>query len=263
MGLPIEAKAFAPSTVIEAVYARLRTDILLGEWRPNDKLKLDGLKARYAASVNTLREALSRLVMEGLVANEGQRGFRVVGASLADLQDITEMRAMLECHAVRRSIENADLDWESRLVGAYHKLSRIEIEVDADPARYAGLLETYNREFHGALISNCRSRWLLIFHGVMSDQSLRYRMLSFKVTDFPREQSKREHKAIFDAALARDADKVTQVLSAHIGKGVGLYAEADLREKKAAARPARPLRQGSRRASPSASRASQRAPVSH
>src|SRR5271169_7041251 len=88
-----------PSTITEAVYARLRTDILLGEWKPDDRLRLDRLRQRYAASVNTLREALSRLVSEGLVANEGQRGFTVVGASLADLQDITEMRSLLECHA--------------------------------------------------------------------------------------------------------------------------------------------------------------------
>ena len=227
------------ATVTEAIYTRLRTDILLGEWQPDDRLKLDRLRQRYAASVNTLREALSRLVSEGLVANEGQRGFKVVGASLADLQDITEMRAMLECHAARRSIEHADLDWESRVVGAYHKLSRVEELVDSDPEHYAPLLELYNREFHNALIANCGSRWLLVFHGVMYDQSLRYRMLAFKVRDFPREQSKREHKEILEAALARDSDRLVSLLSAHISKGAGLYAQSHLaapdRQKGAAA----------------------------
>jgi GntR family transcriptional regulator, carbon starvation induced regulator len=217
-----------PSTITEAVYARLRTDILLGEWKPDDRLRLDRLRQRYAASVNTLREALSRLVSEGLVANEGQRGFTVVGASLADLQDITEMRSLLECHAARRSVERADLDWESRVVAAYHKLSKIEELVDTDAKRFAPLLESYNREFHNALISNCGSKWLSVFHGVMYDQSLRYRMLAFRVRDFPREQSKREHKEILAAALARDADRLVRLLSAHIGKGAGLYAESDL-----------------------------------
>jgi GntR family carbon starvation induced transcriptional regulator len=230
MDRPVEMNELeiAPSTVTEAVYGRLRTDILVGDWRPDDRLKLDRLRQRYAASVNTLREALSRLVSEGLVANEGQRGFTVVGASLADLQDITEMRALLECQAARRSIERADLDWESRVVGAYHKLSKIEELVDSDPKQYAPRLEVYNREFHNALISNCGSKWLLTFHGVMYDQSLRYRMLAFRVRDFPREQSKREHKEILAAALARDADRLVKLLSAHIGKGAGLYAESDL-----------------------------------
>ncbi|SDR62150.1 transcriptional regulator, GntR family [Rhizobiales bacterium GAS113] len=245
MDRPVDANASdtQSSTVTEAIYTRLRTDILLGEWRPNDRLKLDRLRQRYAASVNTLREALSRLVSEGLVANEGQRGFKVVGASLADLQDITGMRAMLECHAARISIERADLDWESRVVGAYHKLSRVEELVDSDPEQYAPLLERYNREFHNALIANCGSKWLLVFHGVMYDQSLRYRMLAFKVTDFPREQSKREHKEILDAALARDAERLVKLLSAHIGKGAGLYAEQHLIEQEMG-KPAKAARRG-------------------
>ena len=58
-----------------------------------------------------------------------------------------------------------------------------------------------------ALIAACGSRWLTTFHGVTYDQSLRYRMLAFKVRDFPREQSRREHREILDAleAIARSS----------------------------------------------------------
>lgn len=225
VGVGKAANGAQPATLTEIIYGRIRNDILLGVFRPGDKLKLESLRQRYDASVNTLRETLSRLVSDGLVANEGQRGFMVVPASLADLRDITEMRRLLECHAVRLSIERADLDWESKVVAAYHKLSKIEALIDSDPKRYSAQLETYNREFHGALISACGSRWLLTFYAAMYDQSLRYRMLAFQVRDFPREQSRREHREILDAALARDADRLIPVLSAHITKGVGMYGE--------------------------------------
>lgn len=226
----------AAATLSETVYARLRSDILMGVLRPGDRLKLDGLRDRYEVSVNTLRETLSRLVSEGLVANEGQRGFMVVPASLADLRDITEMRKLLECRAVRLSAEHADLEWESRVVAAYHKLSRIEDVVDQDPRRWGPQLELYNREFHNALISACGSRWLLTFHGVMYDQSLRYRMLAFQVRDFPREQSRAEHRELLDAALARDADRLVAVVAAHITKGAELYQEENLGPPKGARR---------------------------
>jgi DNA-binding GntR family transcriptional regulator len=222
-----------PTTLTEAIYGRIRNDILLGVFQPGDKLKLESLRQRYDASVNTLRETLSRLVSDGLVANEGQRGFMVVPASLADLRDITEMRKLLECHAVRLSIERADLDWESRVVAAYHKLSKIEAIIDSDPKRYSAQLELYNREFHGALIAACGSRWLLTFYAAMYDQSLRYRMLAFQVRDFPREQSRREHREILDAALSRDADRLIPILSAHITKGVGLYGDELLKPQSA------------------------------
>ena len=77
------------------------------------------------------------------------------------------------------------------------------------------------------LISGCHSRWLLHLHRMMYDQSLRYRMLAFRVKDFPRDQSRREHKQILDAALARDVETLVAVLGAHITKGAEMYAELE------------------------------------
>jgi DNA-binding GntR family transcriptional regulator len=156
-----------------------------------------------------------------------------VPATLADLIDITETRRLLECHAARLSVERADLEWESRLVAAYHKLSKAEELVAKEGGKHADQLERYNREFHIALISGCNSRWLLHFHRMMYDQSLRYRMLAFRVKDFPRDQSRREHKQILDAALTRDADTLVSVLGTHITKGAEMYAEHEAGRSKA------------------------------
>ena len=225
-GSPMDARTES-SSVADIAYERLRADILGGALPPGMKLKLEGLRARYDVSINTLRETLSRLAADGLVEAEGQRGFTVMPASLADLIDITETRRLLECHAARLSVERADLEWESRLVAAYHKLSRAEELVARDAAKHADALEDYNREFHGVLISGCHSRWLLHLHRMMYDQSLRYRMLAFRVKDFPRDQSRREHKQILDAALARDVATLVAVLGAHITKGAEMYAELE------------------------------------
>ena len=219
--------------VADAAYHRLRADILGGELLPGMKLKLDALRDRYEVSVNTLRETLSRLAADGLVEAEGQRGFTVVPATLTDLIDITETRRLLECHAAKLSVERADLEWESRLVAAYHKLSKAEELVAKEGDNHADQLERYNREFHIALISGCNSRWLLHFHGQMYDQSLRYRMLAFRVKDFPRDQSRREHKHILDAALARDTETLLSVLGTHITKGAEMYAEHEAGRGKA------------------------------
>src|SRR3954463_13665214 len=127
--------------VADAAYSRLRADILGGELLPGMKLKLEALRARYDVSVNTLRETLSRLTADGLVEAEGQRGFTVVPATLADLIDITQTRRLLECHAARLSVECADLEWESRLVAAYHKLSKAEELVAKEGSKHADQLE--------------------------------------------------------------------------------------------------------------------------
>jgi GntR family transcriptional regulator, carbon starvation induced regulator len=212
------------ATLAETLHERIRQDIILGALQPASKLKLEKLSKDYGASVNTLRESLSRLAADGLVVAEGQKGFAVLPVSIEDLREITEMRQLLECHALRQSIANADLDWEARLVGAYHKLSKIEALVETAPEVYGDAWERYNQEFHEALIANCRSRWLKLFHKAMYDHSQRYRMLSLKTKPFPRSQSAEEHRHILNAALARDVETAERILASHILKGAEIAA---------------------------------------
>ena len=219
MTLELNGKASGAATLTEALHDRIRQDIILGALQPSSKLKLEKLSKSYGVSVNTLRESLSRLAADGLVVVEGQKGFAVLPVSTEDLREITEMRQMLECHALRQSIANADLDWEARLVGAYHKLSKVEALVEAEPETYGDAWERYNLEFHDALIANCRSRWLKLFHRAMYDHSQRYRMLSLKTKPFPRSQSAKEHAQILEAALAGDVETAERLLAAHILKG--------------------------------------------
>jgi GntR family transcriptional regulator, carbon starvation induced regulator len=210
------------ATLTETLQQRIRQDIILGALQPGAKLKLEELSSAYGASVNTLRESLSRLAADGLVVAEGQRGFAVLPVSVEDLRDITQMRQLLECHALRQAIENADLEWEAAVVATYHKLSRVEALVEKEPEKYGDAWERYNQEFHAALISTCRSRWLKLFHKAMYDHSHRYRMISLKTKPFPRSQSAAEHRQLLEAALERDADRAVRILEAHILKGAQL-----------------------------------------
>jgi len=73
--MELSAAAEAPGTYIEAVQQRLREDIVSGRLAPREKLRLAELKTRYAMGSSPLREALSRLVGEGLVTFEGNRDF--------------------------------------------------------------------------------------------------------------------------------------------------------------------------------------------
>jgi GntR family transcriptional regulator, carbon starvation induced regulator len=215
-----------PTTLAEALHDRLRHDIILGVLPPAAKLKLEKLSTAYGVSVNTLRETLSRLAADGLVVAEGQKGFAVLPVSIEDLREITEMRQLLECHALKRSIALADLDWEARVVGAHHKLSKVEELVEAEPEIHGEPWERANQEFHEALVSNCRSRWLTLYLRAMYDMSRRYRMLSLKTKPFPRSQSAEEHRRILDAAISHDGERASRLLADHILKAAQM-AERD------------------------------------
>lgn len=197
-------------------YRRIRSDIVFGRVRPGQKLKLEGLKEAYGVSVSTLREILSRLVAEGFVVAEGRRGFEVAPVSIKNLKELAELRLLLETHAMQVSFENADVEWEGRVVSAHHKLA----STDQLMEQGIGELEQWKRydgEFHQALISNCGSQVLMETHATVFDMYFRYQMIAFTYRGSePREQ----HQALLQCALSRDAGGANAILRTHVNNCV-------------------------------------------
>lgn len=204
-------------TIAESSYRRIRADIIFGRLAPGQKLKLDALKESYETSISTLREILNRLSSEGLVLAEGQRGFQVCPVSVADLKEIAALRLLLETHALEQSFVQGDMEWEARLVSAHYKLASLERLMATGDASRAEDWKRYDWEFHQALISACGSKLLIETHSVIFDKYLRYQMVALS---YRGDVASREHQALLDAALGRNADAAKQILAAHIEGGV-------------------------------------------
>ena len=200
-----------------STYQRIKRDIIFGDLVPGTKLKLDGLRDKYQASMSTLRETLNRLASEGFVDALDQRGFFVTPVSREDLIEIANLRVLLECHALRLSIANGGTDWEGNLVSAHHKLHLMEQKMLAGDDSQKEDWKRYDWEFHLALIEACGSQNLLSLHAVLYDKYLRYQML---VLTYRGEEAVDEHRNILDAALARKIETAAQILKDHIERGL-------------------------------------------
>ena len=202
------------ATRATSVYDQLRGDLLAGTWEPDTKLAIEALAGFYATSATPLREALNRLVSDGLVARREQRGFVVAGISADDLDEITKTRCWLEEIALRESIAAHATAWEEALVLAHHRLAKTprslsEARFEDNPA-----WEPLHRAFHRALIAGCGSRWLLAFCDQLADQHHRYRRLSAPRA-FHKRGIKNEHQQLLEAALDGRADDAVALLRAH------------------------------------------------
>lgn len=205
----------AGKTLIESSYEQLRQDIIAGILAPDTKLRIEELRNHYATGASPLREALNRLAGEGFVTVEGQRGFRVAPTSLKDLNEITNLRIMLECEAIRQSIRQGDDSWEAKIVAAFHRVGKL----DDDPNSNISEWEARNHEFHEALISACDSAWLLKFRHTLYEQHRRYRLISVLQHDKSRLVND-EHKAIMEAVLKHDEKAACEATEAHIMRTV-------------------------------------------
>lgn len=200
-------------TIGEKTYRRIRSDIIFGRLAPGQKLRLERLSAQYETSIATLRELLNRLLVEGLIVAEGQRGFEVMPVSPERWHEIAAMRELLECHALRQSIESGDVEWEGRVVAAHHKLAALEKQLLSGDRSQTETWKRYDWEFHHALISCCGSKALLDAHSAIFDKYLRYQIIAVV---FRGEAAAREHRELLKAALKRDADAAAAVLVKHI-----------------------------------------------
>ena len=210
------------NTVGSAIYQKIKDDIIYGKLQPSTKLKLDKLSNSYSVSMSTLRECLNRLSSEGFVSAEEQRGFFVTSISLNDFEEITNLRILLECHALKLSLKNGDTEWEGNLVGAYHKLHTKEKEMQNGDVSTKKSLIRYDWGFHQSLILACNSANLISLHSLLYYKFLRYQML---LSSSRGGEAVNEHKKIFDSALERDFPKAEKELKNHVKMGLNFISK--------------------------------------
>jgi DNA-binding GntR family transcriptional regulator len=213
---PVSPAVFKSLTA--TVANTLQKDLISGAYLPGAKLPIVPLAKHYGVSPGAVREALSRLISEGLVEFNEQRGFRAAPVSKAALMDITRTRIMLDVNALRIAIREGDVDWEADVLAAQHRLSNCS-HFEVDSRRINPVWVGLHRDFHRTLIFPCGSEWLVRFHDMLFDQTARYRSLESIYGQTERSDARRdvvgEHAEIVRAVVARDADAAAAVLERH------------------------------------------------
>ena len=210
------------NTISSQLASRLREAIISGSLEPGSKINLDKERQSFNVSLSPLREGLARLISDGLVEFEDNRGYRVSPVSLANLEEITVLREEFEVFALKESIRVGDVEWESNVMRALHKLNRAER--DASKPETLEHWETAHRDFHLTLISGCGKPLLLHFCKTLLNLNDRYRRTFLTQTSGDRNVSQ-EHSEIAQGAVARDSDYATDKLRQHIHRtGTNLLA---------------------------------------
>ena len=168
-----EGVATTPVTRTEQVYEILRGELLNGGLRPGQKLKLVELTERFGVSQSVIREALTRLTEQDLLIASPQRGFRVRDLSVEDIAELTETRIQVESIALRLALERGDLQWETEVLAAHHRLERTP--VTHDDGTVSEVWSTAHRDFHQALLNGCGNRRLESVANSLRDSAELYR----------------------------------------------------------------------------------------
>ncbi|MFL2782154.1 MAG: GntR family transcriptional regulator [Rhodospirillales bacterium] len=200
----------------EQALIRVRYDILNGSLLPGLQLKLDKLIDRYGFSSSPLREALSRLSVDGLVKIEDRRGFFVSGVSIADIEEITKLRLILESEALRESITKGDDEWEANIISCGYRLERYENRISSQkPFISDSEWASLHFDFHNSLLGGCTSSRLLKLRTTLFYQAERYWHIWANANPDPTNRGS-NHKRIQETVLDRNIDEALKLIKKHI-----------------------------------------------
>jgi DNA-binding GntR family transcriptional regulator len=202
-----------------SAYELLRHEILHGDLAPGERLRVADLHTRYGLGLTPIREALMRLASEGLIDSEAHRGARVRAATPEDLHDLMRTRREIEALSLTGAIERGDAAWEAEILRAMHLLARAPLPASAADRATAAAWEAHHRAFHTALVSACGSAWLMHIWNELADHSERYRklrLLNYRSLAADVRDVDAEHRAIMEAALARDAPGAIALMNVHL-----------------------------------------------
>jgi len=202
-------------TLTTDLFEQLRSDILHNRLDPGSRLRFRELRERYKSGLSPLREALMRLVAEGLVLLEDHKGFRVAPVSREEMIDIANTLLELEAVAIRWSIERGDDRWEADIVARFHELSKRQMF--APDGTLDEEWEARNVAFHESLYAACGSPSMKLVCHVLYERHSRYRRLRTLQQDPDREVGK-EHEALMRATIGRDAPAAIELLRKHRSK---------------------------------------------
>jgi len=213
---PPRVKASASSIV----YETLREAILTNEIPAGTQLVEATLAQQFGISKTPVREALQQLVHSGLATSELAKGVMVHRLTLAEIQDVVEMRLVLEPLALRQSVPNLSAEDFDLLQNTLQQAQ------DAFQQQDFKALSKLNSLFHSTLSSRATNHLLLRWLDSLSDHRRLITMQGWAI-DNRSGQEYAEHQAILAAAMAGEAEQAAILLAKHISG----FAEIALREK--------------------------------
>ena len=203
----------------EAAVERLRKAIIRGVYQPGQRLKQQEIARSLGCSPVPVREALHRLAAEGFIVIDPQRGARVAEFNSRDLEQIYEVRMMLEGRAAQRAAERMTPEAAKRLRAILEKMEVTNIS----PVDWVRL----NWEFHDSLYASADQEFIR-----KTISNLRRNMEPYLRLDIAQvgnyTAGRRDHRAILQACVRGDGKLASRLTIAHLrrtAQGLIMYVQ--------------------------------------
>ena len=216
MALP----SISQGSVLDQVFDALKSAIMMGEFAPGQKLRIDELATAFGTSHMPVREALGQLVVLGALESPPRRSVFVPGLSADKLRDLMELRVLLETRAVELAMGRASAPDIARL----EKLHRTMADLLARKSFNLGVYLKQNQQFHFALYEMSGNRELM---NMIETAWLRYGpMLNLLRERAPLGDGNADHLEIVEGLRGGDPGRAVEGLRSDLERAAGAISTA-------------------------------------
>jgi DNA-binding GntR family transcriptional regulator len=196
-------------SLVDNVTERLRGALLSGEIKPGERIKVTELEKTFGVSHIPIREAFRRLEAEGMIIALPQRAAVAAGVDLEDLAGLYDLRRVIECEVIRRSVASITPEQVARVQEALRVLVATAQGNDSP--------EFWERhmDFHWSLLEPAASAWVKRVLDQMWLASQRYVRIFVSETI---DDAMRDHRELLAACKKRDADRAEKILRRHLDR---------------------------------------------
>ena len=199
-------------TLSERAYQQIKAALCKGEIAAGDILSESRLAAELGISRTPIREALRILASEGWVEIRRGIGAYVKSPSSKDIEDLYEVRCLLETLAIKTSVFNISSGEIDSLEARFRTcLDSFMTGSPPDPRRFSDL----DWELHELIVERCRNNYLKTILRNNYSSMKQYQFLSFEALNNIKE-STLQHLDILSLMRQRDVDALTTALLAHL-----------------------------------------------
>jgi DNA-binding GntR family transcriptional regulator len=209
----MKGAALKPDVLNKQVYNLLKKDILQHRLKQGSRLVDSQLAEYYGISRTPIRDAIFMLIREGLLVNKGKRGFYVLQADAKDIDELYDLRLMIETHVLRTIIT---YNMKEQKEKTKEKLRHILKETDENIKKNQFVLS--DESFHDSLIELLNNQRLNRIYEEIRNQMRVFRQMSNEV-DQRVKYATETHIRIIEALLMEDLQKAESLLIEHLESG--------------------------------------------
>ncbi|PPG30752.1 GntR family transcriptional regulator [Pseudoclavibacter sp. RFBG4] len=207
-------------SVRQRVAAELRAALIGGELAPGQVYSAPALAARFASSATPVREAMLELSRDGMVEVLPNTGFRVTEVTRAELDNLAEVRRLLEV-PVMGDIAERHSNEDAARIRSLRPL--VEAMQRAEAANDMVAYLTADTEFHTSFLSLHGNPELVQIVRRARERSRLHNLLPLAEAG-QLTTSTLEHGQMIEAALDRDRARMQELVAQHIGHVRGEWA---------------------------------------